>query len=200
MNIKGQILLVVSNLVLAASVSFHVFRVGFARVPAQSQPQVTAPSLIPATTPVVLDVRPLQMPLEILDQSVNRLTLTIQRFNTTTIQYEYLRTEIERLTRLDQTLTTRFNEAQKAPSKVKSPEFENSLKQLQIVQEQVQVETKRRRESMGQLVDGLERQLEAQTVRQNSVAGDPVNGKILRSAPVTPVTPVTPSNQVKPAN
>lgn len=200
MNHKGQILLVVSNLVLAASVSFYVFSPPLVTVPAQALPQIIAPNPLPAATAVALDVRPLQQPLEVLDQSVNRLTLTIQRFNTTSLQYEYLQSEIERLTRLDQTLATRLNEAQKNSPKVKTAEFENSLKQLKVIQDQVQEETKRRRESIVLLVGGLERQRDALTPRQNDVASDPGNGDIPMLVKPTTETPVTPSTPVMPVN
>jgi hypothetical protein len=176
MNTKGQILLVISNLVLAASVSFHVFKATLAPVPAQGPSRVIAPNPPPVAAPVApveLDVRPLQKPLETLDQSVNRLNLTLQRFNTTTIQYEYLQNEIERLTGIDQTLVTRINEAQKRPSTLKTAEFEKSLKPLKALQDQVQVEMKRRRETLGQLIVGLERQLDAQTPAKKVVTGNP---------------------------
>jgi hypothetical protein len=176
MNTKGQILLVISNLVLAASVSFHVFKATLAPVPAQGPSRFVAPNPPPVAAPVApvaLDVRPLQLPLEALDQSVSRLNLTLQRFNTTTIQYEYLQNEIERLTGIDQMLATRINEAQKRPSTLKTAEFEKSLKPLKALQDQVQVEMKRRRETLGQLIDGLERQLDAQTPAKKVVTGNP---------------------------
>ena len=192
MNITGQILLVVSNLVLAASVAFHVFRATLAPVPAPVPPLVVAPNPLPPATPVApitLDVLPLQKPLETLDQSVNRLTLTLQRFNTTTIQYEYLQTEIERLTRIDQTLATRLSDAQKSPSTAKTAEFEKSLKQLKVIQDQVQAEMKRRRETLGQLVNELEGELAAHTPNQKAAASEPANGntpKLVKPAPAVP--------------
>jgi len=213
MNITGQILLVVSNLVLAASVAFHVFRATLAPVPAPVPPQVVAPNSLPVAPPVApaapveLDVRPLQKPLETLDQSVNRLTLTLQRFNTTTIQYEYLQTEIERLTRIDQTLATRLSDAQKSPSTAKTAEFEKSLKQLKVIQDQVQAEMKRRRETLGQLVNELEGELAAHTPNQKAAASDPENGntpKRVKPAPAAPApdlkaAPAVPSPSQMPA-
>ena len=214
MNITGQILLVVSNLVLAAAVSFHVYRSAFAPVPAPAPPQVVAPHPLPAAPPVapmILDVLPLQKPLETLDQSVNRLTLTLQRFNTTAMQYEYLQAEVERLTRLDQTLATRINELQKSPARAKTAELEKALKQLKTLQEQVQAEMKRRRETLGQLIDGLERQLDAQMPAKKTAVSNPENGnapKLVKPAPATPAAPAAglkpapaaPSPTQKPAN
>lgn len=216
MSITGQILLVVSNLVLAAAVSFHVYRAALAPVPAPVPPPVVAPIPIPPAAPaptvapaapVTLDVLPLQKPLETLDQSVNRLTLTLQRFNTTAMQYEYLQAEVERLTRLDQTLATRINEAQRSPAKVQTAEFEKGLKQLKTLQDQVQAEMKRRRETLGQLIDGLERQLDAQMPAKKAVASDPENGntpKLVKPSPSAPspdlkAAPAVPSPSQKPA-
>lgn len=198
MSITGQILLVVSNLVLAVAVSFHVYRAALAPVPAPAPPPVVAPIPLPPAAPaptvapaapVTLDVLPLQKPLETLDQSVNRLTLTLQRFNTTAMQYEYLQTEVERLTRLDQTLATRINEAQKSPAKVQTAEFEKGLKQLKALQEQVQAEMKRRRETLGQLIDELEGELEAQTPARKAATSEPENSnapKLVKPAPPAP--------------
>lgn len=214
MNITGQILLVASNLVLAAAVSFHVYRASLLPVSASVPPPVVAPNPLPPATPVApitLDVLPLQKPLETLDQSVNRLTLTLQRFNTTAMQYEYLQTEIERLSRIDQTLATRINEAQKSPAKAKTAEFEKSLKQLKVIQDQVQAEMKRRRETLGQLVNELEGELAAQTPARKAAASEPANGntpKRVKPAPATPATPAAglksapaaPSPTKKPAN
>ncbi len=211
MNITGQILLVASNLVLAAAVSFHVYRASLLPMPASVSPPVVAPNPLPPATPVApvaLDVRPLQLPLEALDKSVSRLNLTLQRFNTTTIQYEYLQNEIERLTGIDQMLAARIYEAQKRPSTLKTAEFEKSLKPLKALQDQVQVEMKRRRETLGQLIDGLERQLDAQMPGQKAAASEPANGnmpKLVKPAPATPAAglksaPAAPSPTQKPAN
>lgn len=211
MNITGQILLVASNLVLAAAVSFHVYKATLLPVPASVPPPVAAPNPLPPATPVApitLDVLPLQKPLETLDQSLKRLTLTLQRFNTTAMQYEYLQTEVERLSRIDQTLATRINEAQKSPAKAKTAEFEKSLKQLKVIQDQVQAEMKRRRETLGQLVNELEGELAAQAPARKAAAGEPANGntpKPVRPGPASPAAglksaPAAPSPTEKPAN
>lgn len=210
MNITGQILLVASNLVLAAAVSFHVYRAALAPVPAPVPPPVVAPIPLPPATPaapVTLDVLPLQKPLETLDQSVNRLTLTLQRFNTTAMQYEYLQAEVERLARIDQTLATRINEAQKSPAKLQTAEFKKGLKQLEALQDQIQAEMKRRRETLAQLLDGLERQLDAQMPAKKAAASNPENSntpKLVKPAPSAPspdlkAAPAVPPPSQKPA-
>lgn len=164
MNTLSQVILVGSNLALAAAVSFHVMK--------------SAPPVIEAakvTQPSASVHEPFMKPIEALDQSVNRLTLTVQRFNTTALQYEYLQKEIERLAHLDQTLAKRINLEDDKPSKEKTAETEKGLKQLQVLQDQVQQELKRRRESVVRLVEGLERQLDSGVPSKSAATPVPEN-------------------------
>jgi hypothetical protein len=190
----SQILLVSSNLVLAAAVSFYVLK----PAPAPSAPVLLAPtpSAPPQaamnTRPPVIDLQPILKPIEALDQSVTRLSLTLQRFNTTTLQYEYLQAEIERLAQLDQTLGSRINLGRSAPSQTKSAKSENDLKQLAGLQDQIQQEIKRRRGAVTQLIAGLEQQLGAATVGKTTVVAAP-------SSSSTPANNATPANRVMPA-
>jgi hypothetical protein len=165
MNTVSQVILVGSNLALAAAVSLHVLK---SAPPAIERTKVT-PS--PASVP-----EPLLKPIETLDQSVNRLTLTLQRFNTSSLQYEYLQKEIERLAHLDQTLAKRINLEEDKSSKEKTAEAEKGLKQLQVLQDQVQQELKRRRESVVRLIEGLERQLDSGAPGKTAATPVPENG------------------------
>lgn len=178
MNTVSQVILVGSNLVLAAAVSLHVLKSAPTAIGAA---KVTPPSgSVPES---------LLKPIETLDQSVNRLTLTLQRFNTSSLQYEYLQKEIERLAHLDQTLAKRINLEEEKPSKEKTVETEKGLKQLQVLQDQVQQELKRRRESVVRLIEGLERQLDSGVPGKNAVTPVPENG----SAPKMIKLPQAPS-------
>lgn len=165
MNTVSQVILVGSNLALAAAVSLHVLK----SAPPAIEPTKVTPS--PASVP-----ESLLKPIETLDQSVNRLTLTLQRFNTSSLQYEYLQKEIERLAHLDQTLAKRINLEEDKSSKEKTAEAEKGLKQLQVLQDQVQQELKRRRESVVRLIEGLERQLDSGAPGKTATTPAPENG------------------------
>jgi predicted nucleic acid-binding Zn-ribbon protein len=136
MNTASLVLLVASNLVLAAAVSYHVLK---------SPPAPAAHGL---------------SSVETLDASVNRLTLTVQRFNTTSLQFEYLQKEIDRLGLLDQSLSKRIALEESKASDAET-NAEDGIKQLQTIQQQVRQELKQHRESIVRLVEGLERQLDS---------------------------------------
>lgn len=163
MSTASQILLVGSNLVLAAAVSFHVLK--------SASLSGAAPM---ADLSRAGDLRFLTEPTGNLEEAVNRLNLTLQRFNTTTLQYEYLQKEIERLGQLDQTLVKRIHLEETKPATAETEDAENALKQLQVFQGKVRQELKRNRESMVRLIEGIERQLDSATQGQKAV-GHPGN-------------------------
>lgn len=157
MSSPSQWLLAGSNLLLAAAVSYHVFF----RAPGPA-PVVA----VPPQSPPALDLQPLLKPVETLDESLAKFSSTLQRFNTTVVQYDFLQKEIERLGRLDQALGMRLNLEinKKAELGEKTPqeEVENQdklVEQIREIQTKVQKESERRRETMLQLIAGLEREL-----------------------------------------
>jgi hypothetical protein len=152
----SQWLLAGSNLVLASAVSYHVFM----------RPETPAPVIQLPEPPPAVDMQPLLKPVETLDESLGKFSSTLQRFNTTIVQYDFLQKEIERLGRLDQALGMRLNleitkkaEQGGKPDKGEAEEQDKLIEQLREIQGKVQKESERRRETMLRLIAGLEREL-----------------------------------------
>jgi hypothetical protein len=152
----SQWLLVGSNLLLSAAVGYHVF----------FRAESPAPVIQIPEPPPAIDLQPLLKPVETLDQSLGKFSSTLQRFNTTIVQYDFLQKEIERLGRLDQALGMRLNmeiakkaEEGKKTEAAEAGEQNKLIDQIREIQGKVQKETERRRETMLQLIAGLEREL-----------------------------------------
>jgi len=167
MNNISQTILVASNVVLAAAVSIHVLK--------SPATPATAPSLTSGVTT--------------LNESVNDLGLALQRFNTTSVQSDYLHNEIARLANLDQGLGERINFEKSRDPQPPTVEAEKRIQQLEQLQAQVQKELKGRRMAILQVINGLERQLGAATVAQKGSANVIASG-IEPKAAKTEETPV----------
>jgi hypothetical protein len=166
MNPISQAILVGSNLVMAAAVSYYVLKPVAAQPPAPP-PVAIQPTPQPNLTTTV-DFQPLLKPIEVLNQSVNQLSLSLQRSNTAATQYEFLQNEVERLDKIDQALATRINLEEAKKPKMPSAETDQSIKRFKSLQDQVQQEIKRRRETITRLIEELERQLDPNAVAEKA--------------------------------
>jgi hypothetical protein len=167
-----QWLLALSNLALAAAVAFHVF-IRPASSPVAPGGTETASGGSPeASSALQVDLEPLAKPMETLDRSLAKFSATLQRFNTSIVQYDFLQKEMERLARLDQALGMRLNlETAKQAEAGDEPDEELAavIGQIRQIQAQVQQESTRRRETMLQLIAGLERELVTSGIDEQAV-------------------------------
>ncbi len=190
MNSLSQAILAGSNLVLAAAISYHVLK------PTATPP--TAPTAIQSTPPVAappaVDLRPLLKPIEVLNQSVNQLSNSLQRSNTASTQYEFLQKEVERLDKIDQALATRINLEESKKPKTPSAEMEQNIKRFKSLQDQIQQEIKRRRETINNLIEGLEPQLDPTSTADKTSPKAPTNSQapVETTAATPPVAAATP--------
>ncbi len=156
MSTAAQILLIGSNVILASAVSFHVLKSD----PAPSQAPTSNSSS--AGSSANLDPATLGQ----LENSITRLGTTLQGFNTSLVQYDYLQNEIERLGKLDQAIAERINLAQARKTKDTSANLQTAIDQLSLAQTGIKKEIERRRETVRLLISGLERKLDAATPQQ----------------------------------
>ena len=192
MNPLSQAVLVGSNLVMAAAVSYYVLK-PVATPPPAPPPAAIQPTPQASPSPVV-DFRPLLKPIEVLNQSVNQLSLSLQRSNTASTQYDFLQKEVERLDKIDQALATRINLEESKKPKTPSAETEQSIKRFKSLQDQVQQEIKRRRETITRLIEGLERQLDPTALAEKAQPKAPANSQapVETAAATTPVAAASP--------
>lgn len=161
-----QWILTLSTLILAIAVCFHVFR------PNPKQHPISPP---PSTT-MAVDLDPLLEPIASLEESLDRFSITLQRFNTTLVQYDFLQKDIERIGNLEQAIGTRLNQetldqaqlAEDADEETKKA-VETSIGQIREFQEQVQKELEQRRQMMMQLIAGLEQNVAESNPDENAV-------------------------------
>ncbi|MFU8893107.1 MAG: hypothetical protein ACNA8L_05705 [Luteolibacter sp.] len=156
-----QWILVIANVIIAAAVAVYVFGGG------SSKPTSTAGSQA-----VEVNLEPLLKPVESLEEALDRFAITLQRFNTTIVQYDFLQKDIERLNGLDQAVAMRLNQEQM--NKVQlgdeaGEQIDELIGQIQQFQEQVQKELEQRRQMMMQLIAGLEQNLAASNLDENAV-------------------------------
>ncbi len=181
MNQTAVSILVASNVLLAAAVTFQAFK---------TQPPLAPAAVIEPPPPPSLDLTPLLKPVETLDQSLGQFSSTLQRFNTTIVQYDFLQKEIERLGRLDQALAVRVNIEAAKPESEQTEESTQALDQLRQLHAQVQKETERRRQTMIQLIGGLEKELASTTLNEaevkQAIREIPVPSEEPAAAPASP--------------
>lgn len=162
MNTPTQTLFVASNLILAAAVSFHVLKfVPPATSPIQHPGAPQATQIPQSPIPLALDLQPLLKPIAALEQSIARLSLALQQSTTSSAQYDYLQKEVERLESIDKTLADRIAIEKSRAPKGQSPSTTADLERFKSLQDQVQQELKRRRETISKLINRLEIQLDS---------------------------------------
>lgn len=145
-----QWILVISNIIIAASIAYHVFSGGSAN---QS-----------GSNAVKVDLEPLAKPIASLEESIGGLTHNFNRLNTSLIQYDFLQKDIARLSELDQAVAVRLN--QELTNKAQAgenptTEIDEVIGQIQQFKEQVQKELEQRRQMLMQLISNLEQNLAA---------------------------------------
>ncbi len=148
-------ILVISNLIIALAVSFYVF--------ARSETPAPTPEPVAAPAPTVeLDLVPLIGPIQSLEESLVGYTETLQRFNTSLVQYDFLQKEIQRMANLDQVVGNQLNlelQAQAELGEEADEAIEQTIGQMREFQTQLQAELEQRRQMLFQLIAGLEEQL-----------------------------------------
>jgi hypothetical protein len=157
-----QWLLVIANVIIAVAVSVYVFRGG------------SGSSADNAGTPqkVEVNLEPLLKPVESLEEALGRFSATLQRFNTTIVQYDFLQKDIERLSGLDQAVAMRLNQEQQNKAQLgdeAGEQIDEMIGQIQQFQEQVQKELEQRRQMMMQLIAGLEQNLAASNLDEDAI-------------------------------
>lgn len=111
-------------------------------------------------------------PLESFGSDVRELTTVIQRFNTSLIQYDFLKQEMARLNVVDRTIGARAQAAAAAKTDENQEATNKALLELDKLAKRVQGEQNSRRQTMIQLISGLEKQLAGLNLEQIEAAGD----------------------------
>jgi len=173
-----QWILVLANVTLAIAVVIFVLRSGPAP---QNGP--ASPGVEPLSVQVDLD--PLLKPVESLEEALDRFSVTLQRFNTTIVQYDFLQKDIERLVGLEQAVAMRMNQELQNKANLgdeAGKEIDEMIGEIEKFQEQVQKELEQRRQMMMQLISGLEQNLASSSLDEEAMR------EAIGDAP-TPVNP-----------
>lgn len=105
------------------------------------------------------DLGSLHEPIENLSKDVHALNTTVQRMNTSLVQYDFLEKELEGLGNLERGLTVRAQAVVAAKTPENATKSDEAVKQIGEVLKKVTAERTARRQTMLQLIAGLERQL-----------------------------------------
>jgi len=160
-----QWILVLANVTLAIAVVIFVLRSGPAP---QNGP--ASPGVEPLSVQVDLD--PLLKPVESLEEALDRFSVTLQRFNTTIVQYDFLQKDIERLVGLEQAVAMRMNQELQNKANLgdeAGKEIDEMIGEIEKFQEQVQKELEQRRQMMMQLISGLEQNLASSSLDEEAM-------------------------------
>lgn len=109
--------------------------------------------------PVEVDLSGMAKPLSQVSQDLDQLTSSIQRFNTSLVQYDFLKREMDRLAALDQNIGMRAQVAASQKTDENTAEIEEVLTKLSTLSGQVKGEQQVRRQTMLKLISNLEKQL-----------------------------------------
>jgi uncharacterized membrane protein len=150
MNRNVVAILVCVNVALTAALAAYLFM--------REEPAPAADE--PAPPPVVnVDFATLEAPVTTLNANLDQLTSTIQRFNTSLIQYDFLKGEMDRLTNLDRTIGIRAQAQLAQATEENVDETKEAIAKLQELANKVQGEQQSKRQTMLQLISGLEKRL-----------------------------------------
>jgi len=185
-----QWLLSLSTLILAIAVAVYVFGRGPQPAGETPGPEAGAP----------LDLEPLLEPIASLEDSLGRFASTLQRFNTTLVQYDFLQKDIERIGNLDQAVAARLNQELFNHSQLgedvdeeAKKSIEETITQIQEFQQQIQKELEQRRQMLMQLIAGLEQELASSNLDERKVR------EIIGDTPPVPPAPAPVIPQTAPA-
>ena len=123
-------------------------------------PQEPAAGGLPQET-ITVDLSGLEKPLTKVSSDLDGLTETIQRFNTSLVQYDFLKREMDRLAIVDQTIGVRAQATAAAKTDENAEQVEETMEKLGVLSKQVKQQQETRRQTMLKLISGLEQQLAA---------------------------------------
>jgi hypothetical protein len=109
--------------------------------------------------PVQVDLSGIDQPLSKVSRDLDQLTSSIQRFNTSLVQYDFLKREMDRLAALDQNIGMRAQVAASQKTDENTKEIEDVLAKLSALSGKVKGEQQVRRQTMLNLISNLEKQL-----------------------------------------
>ncbi len=185
MNPLRHWILVASNLIIAIAICYYVFVRS-----SREAPPATASAAPAASVEINLD--PLVAPIESLEKSLASYAETLQRFNTSLVQYDFLQKEIQRLANLDQLVANQLNielQASEQLDEEAAAAADETIGQIREFQTQVQSDLEQRRQMIFQLIAGLEEQL-------SKSAGEENLGEVIGDTP--PTTPPAPNPNLAP--
>lgn len=130
-----------------------------------ASPTAASAGSVPSTEAVVrvsaedLRLDALAEPIERLDQRLAGLTTTLQRLNTSSIQFDFLESELEQLAALERGLIVRGRTIEAGRTEENTEQVDEAIAQLGKLVTQVQTERQNRRRTLIALIAGLEKQL-----------------------------------------
>lgn len=149
MKQTGIILLVCLNLIGTAIFGTLLFQ-------NQSISQNSAPQ---PDVPAEIDLEALEKPLAQITTEISKLNETVQRFSTSSVQYDFLKREMDQLAVIDQTIGAQAQATLAAKTEENAEAIDADVAKLSKLSQQVKGQLQARRKTMLQLIAGLEKEL-----------------------------------------
>ena len=149
MKQNGLILLVCLNLIGTAILGTLSFQ-------NQSASQNSAPQ---PNIPSEIDLQALERPIAQITAEISKLNETVQRFSTSSVQYDFLKREMDQLGVIDQTIGAQAQATLAAKTEENGEAIDANVAKLSKLSQQVKDQLQARRKTMLQLIAGLEKEL-----------------------------------------
>ncbi len=130
------------------------------------------------------DLSSLQTPITKAAAEIAKLNETVQRFSTSSVQYDFLKREMDQLAIIDQTVAAQAQATAATKTEKNAAEIDAAIEKLGKLSQQIKGQLQGRRKTMLQLISSLEKEL--------AELSGPLPQKI-QPKPAIAVPPVTPA-------
>lgn len=154
-----KLLLVLSNLSLAAAFIWQWTRPAPAQVVRVATPNPAVPTVsIPAAAPPVVnvDVKELSTALNRIEGGISRLGNDVKMLNVTQIQFTHLGRELDELEKTSVLVATRIREVESLPTQTRKLEATKAILKLREVSKEIEAKMLERKTMMAKIVVKLE--------------------------------------------
>ncbi|MFT7172405.1 MAG: hypothetical protein ACI9NQ_000616 [Paracoccaceae bacterium] len=106
-----------------------------------------------------LELSSLAQPLANITSEIEKLNATVQRFSTSSVQYDFLKREMDHLAVVDQTIGVQTQATVASKTEKNAEQVDEAIGKLSNLSQHVKSQLQTRRKTMLQLISGLEKEL-----------------------------------------
>ena len=125
-----------------------------------------------------------QQPLANITSEIEKLNATVQRFSTSSVQYDFLKREMDHLSVVDQTIGVQTQATAASKTEKNAAQVDEAIGKLSNLSQHVKSQLQTRRKTMLQLISGLEKELA-------EISGNSPE-KVPEKVPTTPAPAIKP--------